>query len=127
MVPLKTGRFERIKMKTVEDFYKLRDTEDYFKFFEIDFDQALINVKRFHMMKEYGTLIKKGIDSITEESRLLEFLKFSLLRVYGDYKNGHAPSAADVWNMYETGKLEGCSSCGTTEGTQTSTGGSCGC
>ncbi|WP_072679553.1 nitrogenase-stabilizing/protective protein NifW [Arcobacter sp. LA11] len=115
-------------MATVEEFYKLRDTEDYFKFFGIDFDQTLINVKRFHMMKEYGTLIRKGLDSITEENKLLEFLKFSLLRVYGDYKNGHAPSAADVWNMYETGKLDGCSSCGTTAGTpMDNKGNSCGC
>lgn len=110
--------------KSIEDFYKLRDTEDFFKFFEIDFDQKLINVKRFHMMKEYGTLIKKGLGAISEENRLLEFLKFSLLRVYGDYKNGHAPSAADVWNMYETGKLEGCASCSPSP---TGQGGSCGC
>ena len=112
-------------MKSVNDFYKLRDTEDFFNFFDLEFDQKLINIKRFHMMKEYGTLIKKGLDSIVDESKLLEFLKFSLLRVYGDYKTGHAPSAADVWNMYETGKLEGCSSCGT--GTTGTTGGSCGC
>ncbi|TLP39368.1 nitrogenase-stabilizing/protective protein NifW [Arcobacter arenosus] len=116
-------------MATVEEFYRCRDTEDYFKFFGIEFDQSLINVKRFHMMKEYGTLIKNGINNIKEENKLLDFLKFSLLRVYGDYKHGHAPSAADVWNMYETGKLEGCSSCGTTPGMagSTSTGGSCGC
>ena len=113
-------------MQTVNDFYKLRDTEDFFNFFDLEFDQKLINVKRFHMMKEYGTLIKKGIDSIADENKLLEFLKFSLLRVYGDYKTGHSPSAADVWNMYETGKLEGCSSCGTSE-TGTTQGGSCGC
>ena len=111
-------------MATLSDFYKLRDTEDFFKFFEIDFDQALINVKRFHMMKEYGTLIKKGLANIEGEDRTLEFLKFSLLRVYGDYKTGHAPSAADVWNMYETGKLEGCSSCSPSPSGQ---GGSCGC
>ena len=113
-------------MGTVEEFYKLRDTEDFFNFFGIEFDQKLINVKRFHMMKEYGTLIKKGIDSIADENKLLEFLKFSLLRVYGDYKTGHSPSAADVWNMYETGKLDGCSSCGTSN-TGTTQGGSCGC
>ncbi|AXX93740.1 MULTISPECIES: nitrogenase-stabilizing/protective protein NifW [Arcobacter] len=111
-------------MGTVEEFYKLRDTEDFFNFFGIEFDQKLINVKRFHMMKEYGSLIKKGLDSISEENKLLEFLKFSLLRVYGDYKTGHSPSAAEVWNMYETGKLEGCSSCGSSS---SSTGGSCGC
>lgn len=116
-------------MQTVNDFYKLRDTEDFFNFFDLEFDQKLINVKRFHMMKEYGTLIKKGIDSIADENKLLEFLKFSLLRVYGDYKTGHSPSAADVWNMYETGKLDGCSSCGTatTATTGTTQGGSCGC
>ncbi len=111
-------------MQSVNDFYKLRDTEDFFEFFGLDFDQKLINIKRFHMMKEYGTLIKKGLDSISDENKLLEFLKFSLLRVYGDYKTGHSPSAADVWNMYETGKLDGCSSCGSATST---TGGSCGC
>ena len=111
-------------MQSVNDFYKLRDTEDFFNFFNIEFDQKLVNIKRFHMMKEYGTLIKKGLDSIADESKLLEFLKFSLLRVYGDYKTGHSPSAADVWNMYETGKLDGCSSCGSATST---TGGSCGC
>lgn len=106
----------------VEDFYELTDAEDYFNFFDIEFDQALVNVKRFHMMKEYGTLIRKGLANIEGEDKVLEFLKFSLLRVYGDYVNGHAPSAADVWNMYETGKLNGCSSCAPSP-----TGGSCGC
>lgn len=109
-------------MKSVKDFYQLTDAEDYFNFFEISFDKSLINVKRFHILKEYGTLIKKGIESIQEESKLLNYLKFSLLRVYGDYINGHAPSAADVWNMYETGKLDGCGSC-----SPSPTGGSCGC
>ncbi|RXJ58083.1 nitrogenase-stabilizing/protective protein NifW [Candidatus Marinarcus aquaticus] len=106
----------------VEDFYELTDAEDYFNFFDIEFDQALVNVKRFHMMKEYGTLIRKGLANIEGEDKVMEFLKFSLLRVYGDYVNGHAPSAADVWNMYETGKLNGCSSC-----SPSPTGGSCGC
>ena len=110
-------------MQSVNDFYKLRDTEDFFEFFGLEFDQKLINIKRFHMMKEYGTLIKKGLESIADENKLLEFLKFSLLRVYGDYKTGHSPSAADVWNMYETGKLEGCSSCSPSP---TGQGGSCG-
>jgi nitrogenase-stabilizing/protective protein len=113
-------------MQTVNDFYKLRDTEDFFDFFGLEFDQKLLNIKRFHMMKEYGTLIKKGLESIADEDKLLEFLKFSLLRVYGDYKTGHSPSAADVWNMYETGKLDGCSSCGTSPAGETQ-GGSCGC
>lgn len=108
-------------MKTIDEFYRLTNTEDYFNFFNIEYDQKLINVKRFHIMKEYGNLIKKGLSSIAEENKLMDFLKFSLLRVYMDFKNGYAPSAAQVWNMFEKGNLSGCSSC------SSSTGGNCGC
>ena len=109
-------------MKTLEDFYHLRNAEDYFEFFEMDYDKKLVNVKRFHIMKEYGNLIKKGMAGFANnEPMLLDFLKFSLLKVYGEYKSGHAPSAADVWNMFATGKLGGCMSCTPTQGN------SCGC
>ena len=106
----------------IEEFYELTDAEDYFEFFHIEYDKQLVNVKRFHMLKEYGTLIKTGIENIKDdEARLLDFLKFSLLKVYGDYQNGHAPSAADVWNMFKDGKLSGCLSC------VPAGGGSCAC
>lgn len=109
-------------MKTIDEFYHLEDAEDYFEFFNIDYDKELINVKRFHIMKEYGNLIKKGMSSLDhDESKLLDFLKFSLIKVYADFKNGYAPSAADVWNMFEGGKLGGCMSCTPTAGN------SCGC
>ena len=109
--------------KSLDSFYKLTDAEDYFNFFDLEFDKKLVNVKRFHILKEYGTLIKTGIKNLKEqETKLLEFLKFSLLKVYGDFKNGYAPSAADVWDMYKTGKLEGCSS-----GCSPEAGNSCGC
>ena len=106
----------------LQEFYELTDAEDYFEFFEIEYDAALVNVKRFHILKEYGTLNKTGFQELSsDEKRLLDFLKFSLLKVYGDYKNGHAPSAADVWNMFKDGKLSGCLSCTPTPGN------SCGC
>lgn len=109
-------------MNKLADFYELRNAEDYFEFFEIDYDKSLINVKRFHILKEYGSLIKKGIDNIPDENQLLDFLKFSLLKVYGDYKNGHNPSAAEVWGAFENGQISGCMSC-----TTVNSGGSCGC
>ncbi|WP_455756330.1 nitrogenase-stabilizing/protective protein NifW [Sulfurimonas sp.] len=111
--------------KSLDEFYKLTDAEDYFIFFDLDYDSALVNVKRFHILKEYGTLIKTGIKNLAlEEEKLLDFLKYSLLRVYGDFANGHAPSAADVWDMFKDGKLSGCMSCTPTPG---ATGNSCGC
>lgn len=106
----------------IQEFYELTDAEDYFEFFDIEYDAQLVNVKRFHILKEYGTLIKTAFNELNnDENRLLDFLKFSLLKVYGDYKNGHAPSAADVWNMFKDGKLSGCLSCTPTPGN------SCGC
>lgn len=109
-------------MKTLEDFYQLRNAEDYFEFFEMDYDKRLVNVKRFHIMKEYGTLIKKGMAGFTNnEPLLLDFLKFSLLRVYADYLSGHAPSAAEVWEMFKDGEPKGCLAC------VTSKGGNCDC
>jgi len=109
-------------MKTLEDFYHLRNAEDYFEFFEMDYDKRLVNVKRFHIMKEYGTLIKKGMAGFADnEPMLLDFLKFSLLRVYADYLSGHAPSAAEVWEMFKDGEPKGCLAC------VTSKGGNCDC
>ncbi|MDR0579086.1 MAG: nitrogenase-stabilizing/protective protein NifW [Campylobacteraceae bacterium] len=95
-------------MKTLREFYELKYAEDYFNFFEINFDTHILNVKRFHIMREYGTLIKKGLAHFkSDEERLLDFLKFTLIRVYADYKNGRSPSAAEVWGMYD----KGCFSC----------------
>ncbi len=109
-------------MKTLEDFYHLRNAEDYFEFFEMDYDKRLVNVKRFHIMKEYGTLIKKGMAGFANnEPMLLDFLKFSLLRVYADYLSGHAPSAAEVWEMFKDGEPKGCLACVSAKG------GSCDC
>ncbi|MEA2029453.1 MAG: nitrogenase-stabilizing/protective protein NifW [Campylobacterota bacterium] len=108
--------------KSIDDFYDLTDAEDYFEFFNLEYDKSLVNVKRFHILKEYGTMIRTGFDNLKgQEEKLLDFLKFSLLKVYGDFKNGYAPSAADVWGMFEGGKLSGCMSCTPQPGN------SCGC
>lgn len=108
--------------KSIDKFYDLTDAEDYFDFFELEYDSHLVNVKRFHILKEYGSMIKTGFTNLKEEEeRLLDFLKFSLIKVYGDFKNGYAPSAADVWGMFKDGKLSGCMSC------TPQAGNSCGC
>ena len=111
-----------IENKSLDEFYELTDAEEYFEFFELDYDAALVNVKRFHILKEYGTLINTAMSNLKDnESKLLDFLKFSLIKVYGEFKNGYAPSAADVWKMFEDGKLSGCMSCTPQQGN------SCGC
>ena len=84
-------------MQTLENFYKLKNAEDYFDFFGLAYEKHIVEVKRFHIMKEYGSLVKKGFANFTgDEKYLMDFFKFALIKVYGDYKNGHAPSAAEV-------------------------------
>jgi nitrogenase-stabilizing/protective protein len=106
---------------SLEQFFKLKDTEEFFDFFNIEFDKDLVSVKRFHIMKEYGVLIKQGLQNIKDEKEKLEFLKFSLLRVYGKFQGGYAPSALDVWDMFKDGRAKGCLSCTPVAGN------SCGC
>ncbi len=100
-------------MKNIEKFFKLQDAEEYFDFFAIEYDKNLIDVKRFHILKEYGNLIKKGFANFKDEAQLFDFLKFSLLRVYFDFKNGYSPSAAEVWKVYDSSKscTSGCGGC----------------
>jgi nitrogenase-stabilizing/protective protein len=108
--------------QSLDEFYELTDAEDYFDFFDLEYDQRLVDVKRFHILKEYGTMIKTGMNNITQQDeKLLDFLKYSLLKVYGQFKNGYAPSAAEVWDMFKDGKLGGCMSCTPQPGN------SCGC
>lgn len=104
-------------MRTLEQFYRLKSAEDYFEFFGIEYDKHIVLVKRLHIMKEYGALVKKGFESYQgDEKYLMDFLKFALMRVYMDYKHGHAPSAAEVWGMIEEGKAKGCLACVLSQG-----------
>ncbi len=99
-------------MKTLEEFEALTDTEEYFDFFDLEYDERLVYVKRFHIMKKYGEMIEKAQEqeNMSDEKKL-DFYKFSLISVYKNFENGYSPSAADVWSMYDNPSA--CSSCST--------------
>ncbi len=99
-------------MKTLRDFKRLTDTEDFFEFFDLEYDERVVNSKRFHILKLFAQEMAK-IDTLNvEESMILEFYKFSLIKVYMSFKeNGDFISAFDVWNMGD--KNTPCLSCNT--------------
>lgn len=99
-------------MSALAEFETLTDTEEFFDFFDLDYDERLVYVKRFHIMKKYGEMVEKaqGNDFGSDE-KLLDYYKFALITVYKNFENGYSPSAAEVWDTFD--KPSACSTCST--------------
>jgi nitrogenase-stabilizing/protective protein len=99
-------------MGNLAEFETLTDTEEFFDFFDLDYNERLVYVKRFHILKKYGEMIDKAKEhDLGSEEKLLDYYKFALITVYKNFENGYSPSAADVWSMYENPSA--CGSCST--------------
>ncbi|MDP2076863.1 MAG: nitrogenase-stabilizing/protective protein NifW, partial [Sulfuricurvum sp.] len=99
-------------MGTVAEFNKITDTEDFFDFFDLEFDERLVNSKRFHIMKKFGEMVDRAKQNNWDsDTKLLEYYKFALITVYKNFENGYSPSAADVWEMFD--KPSACGTCST--------------
>jgi len=98
-------------MSRYTEFKSLTDAEEYFDFFGLEYNERLVYVKRFHILKKYGEMIEKGAEKIEDEEKLLAFYEFALLSVYKNFENGYSPSAADIWNTYDNPSA--CSTCST--------------
>jgi nitrogenase-stabilizing/protective protein len=62
--------------KSLADFKKISDAEDYFRFFELPFDQQAVNVNRLHILKkfsQYMTEIDETFPDLTEEQKLVKY------------------------------------------------------
>ena len=60
-------------MKTLTDFQKLVDAEDFLSFFEIPFDQTTVNVNRLHILKMFSVAIAE----VDEKKELAEAEKIT--------------------------------------------------
>ena len=98
-------------MGSLQEFRALTDTEEYFDFFDLDYNEQLVYVKRFHIMKKFGEMIEKADGHDLSDEKLLDYYKFALITVYKNFENGYAPSAAAVWDTF--GKPSACSTCST--------------
>ncbi len=45
--------------QTLEEFNQLVNTEDYFKFFELEYDQKVVHVNRLHILQKFSANIKE--------------------------------------------------------------------
>ncbi|MDJ0555907.1 MAG: nitrogenase-stabilizing/protective protein NifW [Microcoleaceae cyanobacterium MO_207.B10] len=78
-------------MKTLTDFQKLVDAEDFLSFFEIPFDQTTVNVNRLHILKMFSVAIAE-VDEKTElaEADKITAYKTALESAYQTFLTSNA-------------------------------------
>ncbi len=78
-------------MKTLTDFQKLVDAEDFLNFFEIPFDQTTVNVNRLHILKMFSVAIAE-VDEKTElaEAEKITAYKTALETAYQTFLTSNA-------------------------------------
>lgn len=54
--------------KDVEQFNRLVDAEEYFDFFQMPYDQEVVNVNRLHILKKFSQFIKQIDENYTDLS-----------------------------------------------------------
>ncbi len=78
-------------MKTLTDFQKLVDAEDFLNFFEIPFDQTTVNVNRLHILKMFSVAIAEVDEKkeLTEADKITAY-KTALESAYQTFLTSNA-------------------------------------
>jgi nitrogenase-stabilizing/protective protein len=79
-------------MTNLSDLKKISDAEDYFRFFQVPFDQAVVNINRLHILKKfahYMTEIDKNFPNIDDAEKLAKY-RDALLKAYDVFVTSNA-------------------------------------
>ena len=74
--------------KTLENFQKLQNAEDYLEFFAIEYDREFVNVNRLHILKQFSDLLSEvdGTFPDVSEAEKLEKYRLALEESYEVFK-----------------------------------------
>lgn len=70
--------------RTLAEFRKLTDAEDYLQFFNLPYRQDFVNVNRLHILKQFALLIEKVNEvflDVSEEEKLEKY-RMALAEAY---------------------------------------------
>jgi nitrogenase-stabilizing/protective protein len=70
--------------QTLSQFNQLADAEEYLEFFELPYDQQLVNVNRLHILKKFSQYIEEinaNSPELSEEEKLNQY-RDALQRAY---------------------------------------------
>jgi nitrogenase-stabilizing/protective protein len=64
--------------KTLTEFQKLVNAEDYLQFFGIEYDRDFVNINRLHILKQFSLLIREVDAAFPDVSEAEKLEKYSL-------------------------------------------------
>jgi nitrogenase-stabilizing/protective protein len=71
-------------MTVLEQLSKLSSAEDFFRFLDVPFDPAVLNVARLHILRRMGDNLRKAA-SEPDEARARAYFRAHLERAYQDF------------------------------------------
>lgn len=91
------------KPKTLTEFQKLTDAEDYLQFFEIEYDRNFVNINRLHILKQFSVLIKEVDQAFPEvsDTEKLEKYRLALEEAYQVFLSS-SPLETKLFKVFQT-------------------------
>ncbi|MDJ0843647.1 nitrogenase-stabilizing/protective protein NifW [Crocosphaera sp.] len=88
--------------RTLAEFTKLIDTEDYLTFFGISYDPTFVNVNRLHILKQFSLLIAQVDQAFPDlsESEKLEKYKLAFSEAYELFKTS-SPLETKLFKVFK--------------------------
>ncbi len=74
----------------LDDMRDLYSAEDFLNYFDIEFDENVVQVNRLHILQRFHDYLAKATDAPMEEAPLRAHYKRHLLQAYRDFVNSDA-------------------------------------
>lgn len=89
--------------KTLAEFKKLVNAEDYLQFFDIEYDREFVNINRLHILKQFSLLINEVDKAFpdVDEAEKLEKYRLALEEAYEVFLTS-SPLETKLFKVFQT-------------------------
>ncbi len=85
--------------KTLAEFERLVDAEEYFQFFGLPYDPQFVNVNRLHILQKFSNFIKSIDSDSLNEAELLDRYRAALQQAYDTF-NASSPLDEKLFKVF---------------------------
>jgi nitrogenase-stabilizing/protective protein len=86
-------------MNVLEQMSKLSSAEDFFRYLDVTYDPAILNVARLHILRRMGEYLRNASNE-TDETKARAFYRAHLERAYLDFVNS-SPIKERVFKVHK--------------------------